>query len=383
MIRQWALPSQQKAIDAMLLHGSVAAAAESLGITPSRLRGALSEARRRAAKAGYSPAHDMVHTVPDGFHVKGVSSYYGKNGKLRGQWVKSNKDEEHRIAQLLDGMQQVAEKWEGMGGIAPPPQHADDDLLVVIPWGDPHIGLFAWAEETGDRDYDLSLAEKAHCQAVDHLVSISPPAAQGLLISVGDLSHADNPQNRTTRSGHTLDVDTRYPKVYRVILHTLVWSVRRMLEKYKRVRVISAPGNHDDVTAYTVAVCLAAWFREDPRVTVDLTPSKSYWYRHGKCLLGVTHGDTMKPERMGQVMAADRAVDWGETLWRHIYSGHLHHDRLLELPGVTVETIRTLAARDSFAAAGGWRALQDMKMDVWHKNHGKLLRHTVGIERLL
>jgi len=32
--------------------------------------------KARAAKQGYSPEHDMIHTVPDGFKVRGTSTLY-------------------------------------------------------------------------------------------------------------------------------------------------------------------------------------------------------------------------------------------------------------------------------------------------------------------
>jgi hypothetical protein len=381
-VRALATPRQVEAIDALLKYGSVIDAAEALEITPSRLRGLLSEAKTRASKRGWSPGHDMTKVVPDTFRVKGVSSYYGKDGDLRGQWVKTQANQEHQIAMLLDSLSEVAEKFTGLAPPIAPPTYSNDDLLVVLPWGDPHVGLYAWAEETGSRDYDLEKAEALHTGAVDHLVGICPAAKYAALISVGDLFHADNLSNQTTRSGHALDVDTRYQKVYRTVLSIMIHSIMRALEKFEIVYVFSAVGNHDDVSAYTIAVCLSAWFRNEPRVRVDLTPGKFHWLRHGKCLLGVTHGDTVKPKDVGEVMAADRPQDWGETLFRHVYTGHLHHDRELELRGCKVETLRTLAPRDAWSAAGGYRSGSDMKADIWHSKRGRIARHVVTVEDL-
>lgn len=381
-LKEWATPRQAETIDALIKHRSVAAAAEALGITPSRLRGHMSEARRRAARRGWSPDHDMTKTVPDGFFVKGVSGYYDEDGNLKGQWVKSQVSQEHRFVQVMDAVSAAAEKFEGIARPVKPPKHKSEDLLAVIPWGDPHIGLFAWAAETGDRDYDLKTAEDIHFRATDHLVGLAPPAKRCAIISVGDLFHADNQQNRTMRSGHVLDVDTRYAKVYRTIFMLLARALHRALEKFEEVEFHSMAGNHDDISAYTVGVCVDAWFRNEPRVKVDLSPNRFHWIRHGKCLLGSSHGDTCKPEKMGQVMANDCASDWGETLFRHIYSGHIHKDKLVDAGGCMVESIRTMAPLDAFAAAGGWRSGSDMKMDIWHAERGRINRHIVGIESL-
>ena len=52
--------------------------------------------RDKAAKQGYSPEHDMVHTVPDGYKVKGTSTLY-KDGQPALQWVKSDIDNERQM----------------------------------------------------------------------------------------------------------------------------------------------------------------------------------------------------------------------------------------------------------------------------------------------
>ena len=72
--------------------GNKAATARDLQFDERTLRRRL----KRLALKGYSPEHDMVHTVPDGFKVKGVSTYYNADGQPTGQWVKSSADDERR-----------------------------------------------------------------------------------------------------------------------------------------------------------------------------------------------------------------------------------------------------------------------------------------------
>ena len=60
----------------------------------------------KAAKQGYSPEHDMHHTVPKGFTVKGVSTYYNDEGQPTGQWVKSQSDPQALFEQALEDFKQ-------------------------------------------------------------------------------------------------------------------------------------------------------------------------------------------------------------------------------------------------------------------------------------
>ena len=64
---------------------------------------------KRIALRGHSPDHDMTHTVPDGFKVKGVSSLYNRDGELTAQWVKSSADDERRYQMMVEACEAMAD----------------------------------------------------------------------------------------------------------------------------------------------------------------------------------------------------------------------------------------------------------------------------------
>lgn len=382
-------PMQRASADAFVRAGSLAAAAAELQLTPEQLRAHLSELERKAARAGWSPAHDMTKQVPAGYRVKGVSTFYGRDGDIRGQWVKSAADPENKVAALLEAVAAAMEPLRGVIDPTPAPATAREsiqgypacDLLNVIPMGDPHFGMFAWAAETGD-NFDLKIAERDLIDAVDHLVELAPPADECLIINLGDFYHSDNSSNQTARSHNALDVDGRWAKVLKIGVNAMRRCIERALERHARVRVICEIGNHDDHSSQMLALCLASCYEREPRVNIDTSPAKFHWHRFGKNLIGTTHGDTVKAERLGAIMANDRARDWGETLHRRWYTGHVHHDSLKEFPGVIVESFRTLAARDAWHSGAGYRSGRDLKLDVLHREHGQITRHIIGVPQL-
>ncbi len=382
----FATPRQRDFINAILQYKDVAAAAEACGVSPHRLRGALSEARQRAARRGWSPADDMKATVPEGYHVKGVSTYYRideKTGQMipRGQWVKSKKDEEHKITQLLDAVQNIAEPFKGCSIPWAAPEKTAEQLLCVYPMGDPHLGMFAWHQETG-RDFDLDIAERNLVRAVDQLVGLAPPAKEALIINLGDFFHSDSLDNRTRISGNPLDVDSRWPKVLSVGIRTMRRCIDRCLEKHEIVHVICEIGNHDDHSSIMLAICLREYYSNNERVKIDTSPSAFHWHRFGENLIGVTHGHRTKARDLPGIMASDRKKDWGETTFRYFYTGHVHHDSTKEYPGCIVETFRTLAPQDAWHHREGYRSDQDMKCDVLHAKFGRINRHIVGIRQI-
>ncbi|UIF90847.1 LysR family transcriptional regulator [Cupriavidus sp. UYPR2.512] len=379
-LREWATPRQLEYLEAILKHGSGTKAARALGVGKTAVNDSMVALRKRAAKAGYSPEHAMTRTVPDGFMVKGVSTYYDEEGKPRGQWVKSAQDPERFEQIMRDFAATMAEGVKGLAPITKPPKVADEDLLCVYPQGDPHFGMYAWWQDAGE-DFDLSIAERLTCSAVDRLVASAPPAKTALLLNLGDAFHADNQKNQS-QSGHQLDVDGRWAKVQQVGLRAMLYCVRRLLERHQKVVVRVNRGNHDGHSSYALALMLSCYFHDEPRVEVDLSPAVAWYYRFGKVLIGSTHGDTIKGADMVSLMAADRPQDWGETGHRYWYVGHVHHQDSKEYRGGVVEYFRTLAARDAWHAGQGYRAGRDMRLIVHHREHGEIERHRCDVGML-
>ncbi len=325
------------------------------------------------------PVEEKV-TVPEGFGVKGTSTLYDADGNVRAKWVKTNRQGTDKFQAFRDAMATIADKWTGLADPAIIPDMLDDDLLAVYPMGDPHIGMFGWAAETGN-DFDLKIAEHNLYTAVDHLVDLAPAAEHALVVNVGDFFHADN-RASTTTSGTPVDSDGRWPKVLSVGIRLMRRVIDRALTKHKHVTVINEIGNHDWHGSIMLSICLAQYYEREPRVTIDTSPAKFHWHRFGNNLIGVTHGDTAKLADLGEIMSCDRAQDWGETMHRYWLTGHIHHDTVKELRGCTVESFRTLAPGDAWHRGKGYRSGRDMKVLVFHREHGQINRHVVGINQI-
>ena len=377
-LAEWATDRQREYFAAIKEHKSVNAAARALGVHKKTIQAAVASAKNRAAAHGYSPQHDMTHVVPDGFRVKGVSTFYDQDGKPRGQWVRSQIDGERQAEILREAVAVLSEDFKGLAPLVAAPEYINSDILAVYPFGDPHVGLYTWARECGD-DFDLEIGRRLTLGAVDRLVASAPPAETAILLLLGDVFHANDQSNLTPGHKHQLDVDSRYVKVLGVGIETYRHAILRALEKHQKVVVKCISGNHDPQAIWSLAFTLDAYFSADPRVTVDLGPSKFWYYRFGSVLIGSTHGDTVKHGQLGAIMACDMPQDWGETTHRYWYTGHVHHQSVAEFPGVTCESFRTLAAKDAYASGHGYRAGRDMRLIVHHREHGEVERHRCDV----
>jgi hypothetical protein len=376
-LKDFATETQKRYIDAVNKAGSIRAAARAEGVNFYSVWRSIDAVKRVAALRGYSPDHDMTRPVPDTHVAKGISTYYDQEGKVRGQWVKSSLDDEKREQAIRAFIGYLVEDVKGLAPLAAPPEHVNADLLCVYPMGDPHFGMYAWWQEAGD-DFDLNIAERLTCSAVDRLVASAPPAETALMLNLGDMFHADNQKN-VSQSGHQLDVDGRWAKVQQVGLRAMIHCVRRLLEKHARVVLRINKGNHDGHSSYALALMIDAYFHNEPRVEVDLSPAVMWYFQFGKVLIGSTHGDTIKGADMVGIMAADMPEAWGTTQHRYLYVGHVHHQDVKEHRGGVVEYFRTLAARDAWHAGQGYRAGRDMRLIVQHKEYGEIERHRCDV----
>lgn len=372
-------PMQRSAAEALLEHGSVEAAATALGLTPRQLRAHCSELGRKAAARGYAPGSDMSKPTPEGYSVKGVSTLYDAEGNVRQQWVKTKKDDDSYTA-LFDAWAAAIEPSRGLAEPVPSPKHMDADLLAFYPIGDAHIGLLTWAPETGT-NFNIKIAEQNLYAAIDRLVSLAPNAEQALIANMGDWYHADSRQSTTT-GGTYVDCDSRWSNMMRVGVLIMRRLIDRALQKHARVKVINVIGNHDYHGSVMLSIALAQFYENEPRVEIECSPAKFHYHVFGLNLIGFTHGDTTKMNELGQIMACDRAEDWGRTKFRWFMCGHVHHQNIKELHGCTVETFNTLAPGDAWHRASGYRSMQNSKLIVFHKKYGQINRHVVGIDQL-
>ena len=366
--------TDDQVIEALREHGSMRAAARALGVDYR----AIWQRKQRLALKGWSPEHGMTRTVPDGFKVRGVSSYYNADGQLSGQWVKSSADEERRLALLQEAIDTLAEPLKGLAVPVKAPKQCLADSLSSYLIGDGHFGMYAWGEETGE-DFDTSIASRDLRAAIDLLVASAPPSQQAALVDVGDMLHADNRSNATPASGNLLDVDTRFQRVIRVTVDALRYCIGRMLQKHAVVEVFITPGNHNPDSAGWMAMVLEAYYRNEPRVRIERSPSKFFYRRFGKVLIGITHGDKIKLPELPSIMAADRAEDWGQTKHRYWWTGHIHHTKHQEYRGCFVESFNTLAASDAWHHASGYRSARQMQRIDLDREHGIYSRGIANI----
>jgi hypothetical protein len=368
-------------LEAMEKYGGIAKAAKALNVHRKTIHLAIDRLKKRAAIAGYSPEHDMTHPVPDGFKVRGVSTYYNNDGKAVGQWVKSGIDDTRQkeiIKQIVDGMCEQVPRAD----VTMPPLGTHDNLCTVYTLTDSHVGMLAWHKEGGE-DWDLSIAERTLVGCFEQMVKSSPDASTCVVAQLGDFLHYDSALSAVTpQSGHSLDADGRMPKMVKTAIRILRTVVDRALQKHQTVVLLLAEGNHDISSSVWLRAMFQALYENEPRIKVIDSELPYYVYQHGQTMIAWHHGHLSKNNSLPILFASQFPKVWGNTVKRYAHVGHRHHVEEKEHSGMTVIQHSTLAARDAYASRGGWMSERHVTSITYSDKYGQVARNTVTPEML-
>jgi hypothetical protein len=354
----------EEALRLVDLHGSITAAANAEGISRATLQSRVNEARRRKA----------------GMVITGRSTLRNAEGEVVMEWEKTSLDKEREREAQRAAYAVLAAELPRTEVVAPPASYTAD-LCTVYTLTDAHIGMLAWWRE-GGADWDLDIAERVITGCFAEAIRGTPHSELAILNQLGDLLHYDSLEAVTPTSKHILDADSRFTKMVEVAVRVLRRVVDMLLAKHARVHLILAEGNHDMASSVWLRTMFKALYENEPRITVDDSALPYYCYRHGQTLLAFHHSHLKKNAQLPLLIAAQFAKEWGLTKRRYIHTGNLHHVEEKEHCGAIVIQHPTLAARDAYAARGGWHADRAMSAITYHSTYGQVGRVTVCPEML-
>lgn len=322
-----------------------------------------------------SRSSDEPFALPEGHRVKGVSAFLDGDGTVRGQWVKTT------VAgvspeEIAEAARLAAERWvKPTDPLVLRPDlagAADPNLLNLHLLPDLHLGLQTTLG-AAQIDWNLSTAVAAYKRLMALLIDRAPAAEVGVVLSGGDLLHYDDDTRMTRQSGNRLEGAEPYAVVLSEAELLMVYQVDLALRKYPRVVVRVLKGNHDPDSAIAVAHFLRAWFRNEPRVAVDLDDSDFWFFQHGEVFLAAVHGHAAKVSQMPGIMAADRPKVWGATHFRYAHGFHVHHRTVGgdETGGAQWETHQAPVPRDPYHQQKGYRAGRSLSVVTYHRLRGE------------
>lgn len=379
-LKQFASERQLEYIEKIIELGSQRQAAKFFGVTKNAVDCAIKLVKRKAAIQGYSPEHDMTKIVPEPFIVRGISTYFNKEGKASGQWVKTRIDDDKFQLILLEAIEAMKDDIPRREPSVAP-AHSNKNLLNCYVITDYHLGMLSWGEETGE-DWDVAIAERLIIEWFEQAIDQSPAAETAVFAQLSDFLHFDGMDAVTPASKHLLDVDTRFAKLVRSAIRVLRYVIDMLLTKHQNVHIIMADANHDPVSQIWLREWFSVLYENEPRITVDKSPNPYNAYEFGKTALFFHHGHKRRVTNVSEVFAGQFREIYGRTKYAYAHTGHLHHLDIKENNLMIVEQHRTLAPADAYAARGGWLTGRDAKVITYHRDFGEVSRLTINSDML-
>jgi hypothetical protein len=366
---------------ALVEAGGVKPAAKLLGCNRNSLQKRLARMRNAGIEL---PTSTVYPVMPAGQRLRGVSTLLKITDPITGepqvQWVKTREDAtqvETALRTVLDAMKDEVPREPAR----PLPgksinEAANARLASLVTITDYHMGMYSWAEETGD-DWDLTIAENMLVEWFRLALEQCPSSHLGILAQLGDFLHYDSLDAVTPRSGHNLDADSRAQKMIRVGIRVLRRIIGMMLDKFVEVRVLMAEGNHDPIGSAWLRETFRLYYENEPRVTVDDSPDPYYAVQWGAIGLFFHHGHLKKAEQLDRVFARKFRSIYGESTRCYGHCGHLHHKVVMETSLMHIEQHPTLAAADAYASRSGFLSDRGAAIITYDKEYGEVGRVSV------
>jgi len=185
---------------------------------------------------------------------------------------------------------------------------------------------------------------------------------------LGDIAHYSNRQQQTERHQQIVEGNGMNPlEIYDTATRMLISTVDRLLE-YAPVEMLYIPGNHDGDFLYYVLSGLASWYRDVNTFSIDLEQTSRKARLFGSNLRGWEHGEIPKKNKVHWLANEFREL-WGQSQYCETFSGHWHHEEVVENGGVKTRLLPAIAPTDYWHHRNGYTgAIRATMSFVWPEN---------------
>lgn len=264
----------------------------------------------------------------------------------------------------------------------------NNKTLAVVNLYDAHLDKLPVKSTCGIESTFEENIEK-FIKAIDKIViKIKENNVDEIVFPIGnDLFHT-NGFNSQTKKGTQIEYFGSPEDNYYVICDVMTATIIKLLAVSKSVKVIMVKGNHDEDKITTLGYWLNRFFK-DTNVQVDFLRTQRKYIKFGQNLIGFAHGDKEKSKitQLPLIMATEAKGLWGNTTYRKMYLGDLHHGfeyqflKAKDQVGVEVEYLRSVGTTDTWHQDYGWVGIaKTAYLQIFDSEKGEQIRYKINIE---
>lgn len=320
-LRPWELLA---ALNASEENESIAAAARALDLPKSTYENRLTRAKQAGREVLEAASAGQIDNIESLSHFWKIAKDEDGNGyslfvqnPVSGEKTSLSDIVERAISDALEDKQPEYEFRPTLPG----------ERLLVIDLSDVHFLKLCARTETGYH-YSRDIARHRVIEGTKALLQMAAPLHVGRILFVlgNDILHTDGPRPQTT-SGTPQDTEGTIFQGFSDAKAAMIGAIEEAA-KVAEVDLIHCPSNHDWVLGWALSQCLGAWFKDHPNVNASeyaLSERHRKYYRYGSNLIGLSHGDGAKEEKLYGLMVTEARNHIAEC--NHLYwiLHHVHH----------------------------------------------------------
>ena len=247
---------------------------------------------------------------------------------------------------------------------------------LVFDAADIHLGKICSSFETGET-YNSQIAIQRVRAGLNGIIQKSKgwEIDKVIFIAGNDILHVDNAKSTTT-SGTSQDTDQMWYDNF-LMAKSLLIEVIETLLTIADVEVVFNPSNHDFTHGFMLLDSVSSWFHKCKQVSFDNDMRHRKYTRYGNNIIGSTHMDGAKVDKLHGLMAEEASEFWHECKHRYIYGHHIHHKTAKDIFSVCIETLRSPSGTDGWHHRNGFQfAPKAVEGFIHHKEHGQVAKLT-------
>lgn len=205
--------------------------------------------------------------------------------------------------------------------------YSHGENLLVIDLADVHFGKLCVQTEVG-KVYNREVAKHRIVEGTKALLK----DAEGfgidhiLFVMGNDIINVDDHTGATT-AGTNQDTEGSIFQMFNDAYQSICEAID-YCTTFAPVTIVHCMSNHDWKIGWAVSQTVAAAFQNNDKVTVtpyNLSENHRKYFRHGNNLIGLSHGDGAKEEKLYALMVNEARQHIGECKNLYWLLHHLHH----------------------------------------------------------
>ena len=220
-------------------------------------------------------------------------------------------------------------------------------------------------------DYGTADAVDRLRQGSADLIERMPAAECVIIVNGGDFTHQNDSSNLTPQSKHPLPVDAEYSDTTDAAVETTANMIDASLTRNDHCIYKALRGNHDPATALIMRAALKQRYRNEDRVTIDTDGIDFFVHEWAGNFIAAHHGDIRKnPADMVLGFANKYAEAWGRTVYRDLFTGHLHHLKVQDKTGMSLNQVRAVCPADRHSVENLYQSHSEMIGVIYREGGG-------------